>query len=134
MNRFVCNGVIGFAIAFALAGASALGATQALGAHPFWSLQVVLIGLAIGVSARAATWPVQQYHRRLVGLYLLGALVAAGVTVIGKDRFVSSYAEDYVGGRMWYYGWIAVSGFVFAGLWQILAHMLCPSTAATQGD
>jgi len=89
------------------------GGAVALGAHPFWGLKVCLIGGAAGVSLGAVVAGLVMARR---GGTLWAALAGLGLTLIafwisglGKERFASSYAEDVFGGKMWFFGAIAMA-------------------------
>ncbi|MGB0438946.1 MAG: hypothetical protein ACPGFC_02430 [Paracoccaceae bacterium] len=97
-----------------IAVAYGLDLAKILGAHPWWSRDVVLYGalgggsLAGGVlwlSARPAAWA--------LGFW---ALAGGGVSVAtwGKTQFVASYAEDALAGQLWFFGWIAACLFAVA--------------------
>ncbi len=86
-----------------------------LGAHPWWSQKVVLIGAPIGLVIGAALWgsTLAQRWRLLIAAT---ALVLAGLSAyFGKAGFVASYAEDALAGRFWFFGWIALAA-ALAGL------------------
>lgn len=104
---------------------AATGVTKMLGAHPFWAMQVVWIGLAFGAGMRVFTWRFRTRRAAVLSVLILGLIVSVAVTVIGKDRFVTSFAEDFVGGRMWYYGWMAICGFGYALIWQVSGRWFC---------
>ena len=96
--------------------AAHLGLSRILGAHPWWAVKVVYIGVAIGVGLSLLV------HRwrggRAVKIALWGGLlaVAVAVTVVGKAQFVASYGDDHLAGRMWFLGWIASAAFLYAAL------------------
>ena len=76
-----------------------------LGAHPWWAVQVALIGAPIGAVLALLPW--LNGRRFLIGL---GVLVVAGaVAAYGKTQFAASFAEDAFAGRLWYFGWIGVA-------------------------
>lgn len=83
-----------------------------LGAHPWWSTQVILIGVgaALGV-ALVAIWA--DMARILWAASCLIFLAAVAVTRYGKTQFAASFAEDAAAGRMWYFGWIAICFSLF---------------------
>ena len=76
-----------------------------LGAHPWWAVQVALIGAPIG--ALVAMAPFTQGKRLLLGLVVLA--LCAGAAYYGKTQFAASFAEDAFAGRMWYFGWIGIA-------------------------
>lgn len=100
--------------ALAAALAYALNLTQTLGAHPWWSHTVVLIGLPIGVGMAAALGfsRLSRLGRILVTAALTG--LGFGIATLGKARFAASYAEDAFAGQMWYFGWIATCALAAA--------------------
>ncbi len=77
------------------------------GAHPWWSMKVVLIGAPIGVvvALGLAMTPLKPLLR-MVGFAILTG-IALYVAHAGKTQFAASYAEDALAGQMWYFGWIA---------------------------
>ena len=97
-------------VAAALIAATLMGATEALGAHPFWAVQTAAVGAAGGAVAFVGL--------RLAGvrpgrITLLGgaALVASGLAAhYGKAAFAASFAENAMAGRAWHLGWFAVAG------------------------
>jgi len=108
--RFLIAAAIALAVTI---GIGFFGWTQILGAHPFWSAQVTLIGAPIGVvlaglALLRLTW--------LKGVVFFAVLTAAafGVAHYGKTQFAASFAEDQFAGTLWYYGWIAAATFLAA--------------------
>ena len=111
-------------VAAALIAATLLGATEALGAHPFWAVQTGAIGAAGGAAIfvglrRAGVRPAPVMW--LGGAALVGAALAAH---FGKAAFVASFAENAMAGRAWYLGWFAVAGAACLALSGALAHAL----------
>lgn len=89
--------VVGFAL---------IGGSQALGAHPWWAVNVGYIGGAAGTVVWLVLGMIGLGQRRTAFAAAV-VLVAAGIgTWIGKTNFAASYAEDALAGRFWYYGWI----------------------------
>ena len=85
-----------------------------LGAHPWWSGNVIAIGLPVGLAlALALNWTglAAAWRVGAMGLAMLGAFAFASV---GKARFAASYAEDALAGQMWFFGWIATCAFAAA--------------------
>jgi hypothetical protein len=82
------------------------------GAHPIWADQVLLSGVVAGTLLAVVTirlpgkWRMFGFSILAIGSYL--------VAEAGKARFAASYAEDAVGGQMWYFGWHAVCAFMVA--------------------
>ncbi len=109
-----------------------LGLTGALGAHPFWDVQVALIGAPLGVVAAALGLRVTRRPPG-VALVLGGALAVAAVLAAwwGKTAFVASYAEDRLAGLFWYYGWIAACTGVAAVIYSA-ARLFLPPARATR--
>ncbi len=100
-------------------GAASLGLAGALGAHPFWELQVALIGAPLGVVAAAVGLRVTRLPPGAAPV-LWGALAVAAALAAwwGKTAFVASYAEDRLAGLFWYYGWIAGCAGVGAAIYS----------------
>lgn len=106
------NKLFPFALAaLAVILAAIFGLSQSLGAHPFWSTQIALIGAPIG----AALALILRFATRFQWTSALAALVLTGMAFamasMGKSRFAASYAEDVQAGQLWYFGWIAVALF-----------------------
>ncbi len=101
-----------------------LGLTVALGAHPYWGMQVVWVGIGIGavIFGLSRLWRGRRLMK--LGLALVFLALSAGVVGIGKARFVVSYGDDFLAGRMWYFGWMAVVAFAFVLLAQLMAQMM----------
>ena len=91
--------------------AGAMNLTEYGGAHPFWSSQVVYIGAPLGIILAAVVrWlGIGRMGRLILYVILLGLAVWAAQS--GKARFAASFAEDRLGGQMWYFGWIATAAF-----------------------
>ncbi|MCY1127192.1 hypothetical protein OU426_10035 [Frigidibacter sp. RF13] len=89
------------------AGAGILGVTEALGAHPFWSVKVTLMGAVLGAAIGVGMAGLGMRLGTTVWLSAVILLAAAAAAHWGKTRFAASYAEDMVAGRLWYFGWIA---------------------------
>jgi len=102
------------------AGLAWLGLTEALGAHPFWSFKVALIGAPVGC-VLGLVLPVGRKLR--LGAALVVLIVAAAAAYWGKIGFVTSYAEDALAGKFWYFGWIGIA----AGLALLLFALLAPA-------
>ncbi|MEO7242634.1 MAG: hypothetical protein ABIW85_06945 [Variovorax sp.] len=104
------------------------GATEALGAHPFWAFKItwlaILPAIAIWWLVRRWRWPEVAF-----GLGLAGAALAA---VIGKNRFAASFAEDTLAGRFWFVGWIAIAAFA-TGLIAVLFERAARPPGAPSG-
>lgn len=109
-------------IVFALLGALVvvltawLGLAEMLGAHPFWDVQVALVGAPTGaLIAMFLGWLERSGAAFLTGATILiaGVVMAIG----GKMAFAASYAEDQLAGALWYYGWITI----FIGVTLVLA-------------
>ncbi|MBL4766966.1 MAG: hypothetical protein JKY94_04525 [Rhodobacteraceae bacterium] len=94
--------------------AYAVGLTLTLGAHPWWAGKVILFGFGFGLLLAAALWGLRLSKLiRLISLTVL-TLAAFSTATIGKTRFAASYAEDVLGGQMWYFGWMATCTFALA--------------------
>ena len=101
--------------ALVAAVAYALNVPLALGAHPWWSQSVILIGLPVGIALAAMLGGLTRLP--LVARLVLTAGLAGlsfAVATVGKARFAASYAEDVFGGQMWYFGWIATCALAIA--------------------
>ncbi len=102
-------------------GAAAVGfgfdLPKALGAHPFWSDQVVLIGTPIGLILGLTSLRL-PYAVRTITFLGLSALSAIAV-YWGKTAFAASFAENVIAGRVWYYGWICLITFSAALLLSV---------------
>lgn len=96
-----------------VSGFTFLGGTLALGAHPSWAIKVGLIGTAVG----AATWLVQHCFgatgRTMLVFDAVLFVACAAVVWFGKTRFVGTYAQDVLAGRLWFFGWMALTGSAF---------------------
>ncbi len=83
------------------------GLSRALGAHPFWSTKIALIGVPIGL-ALALIVRRMAWTTRLASFLCL--LVLAGLAAhFGRLRFAASFAEDQLAGQFWFFGWIGVA-------------------------
>jgi hypothetical protein len=113
-------GVAGL-VAAGLIALAHLGVTEALGAHPFWAFKVGYVGVALGLIFYAVQTLVSLPWtlKSLAFAGLLGVSVAA--TVIGKARFAASYADDFIAGRMWFFGWMGIICFCFVLLVHLVA-------------
>ncbi|SMC52652.1 hypothetical protein [Primorskyibacter flagellatus] len=90
-----------------------LGLGELLGAHPFWDVQVALVGAPIGaLIAMLLGWLERSGAALLAGAAIL--IVGLVMAMRGKMAFASSYAEDLFSGALWYYGWITI--FIGAAL------------------
>lgn len=112
-------------VILALAAMAAIWSTdlaRILGAHPWWSGKVVLVGTPIGLalSGLAARLPGRAWQ---VGLFALATPAAFAIATAGKARFVASYAENHIAGQLWFIGWIATMA-ALAGLFLALAAAL----------
>lgn len=115
------DAVAGVVAASLMLVAGFLDLAEFAGAHPSWSSGVVYIGVPIGIILAALVKAVGIGRTGRLVLYaaLLGAAVWA--TQAGKARFVESFAEDRVGGQMWYIGWIATAAFGTALLARLIS-------------
>lgn len=107
--RSILTAVVVVAVVIGLA---AIGATRALGAHPFWEIKIAAIGAPIG--ALIALIIGYFLDRRGMAAITSAMLAAAAFTAatLGKARFAASFAEDRIAGKFWYYGWIATALFL----------------------
>lgn len=112
-SRLALAGVI-------LSGIEYSGLWVRLISHPWWSLSSTLHGIAGGtVPVLITLWGQRKYgwHRRwILGLWLLLFLVVSGAAYWGKYQFGASYAEDVFAGRVWFFGFKAMTLTLFAAL------------------
>ena len=94
----------------------ATGLTHTLGAHPWWAVKIIWIGLCLGLLVSAILWATRLLKPVRVIVLSGLTLVAFAIANIGKTRFVASYAEDAIAGQMWYFGWMATCTFFLAVL------------------
>ncbi|PLS21858.1 hypothetical protein [Neptunicoccus cionae] len=101
-------------------GFALLGGARALGAHIWWDVQTILIGIPIGLAlGYVASWlPFRRSKGTLVFLILLA--IGFGLAKYGQITFASSYGEDAFAGAAWYFGWIATGAFTTATLFTAL--------------
>ncbi len=96
------------------------GIPKSLGAHPFWSTKIALIGVPVGlvlaVLIRKVSWP------RRLGICLIALFLAAVAAHQGRLVFAASFAENHLAGLFWFYGWIAVAAATTA----LIAALLTP--------
>lgn len=105
------------------------GLAEALGAHPFWAVRVAWVGVPIGlILAIGAKRVGLAWVMRILG-FLICLAGAYAVASFGKERFAASFAEDTFAGRMWYFGWIAVTGFAAA----LVAAVFSPTPTQSSG-
>ena len=122
MGRFAASGPGAAVIAAVIIAASgALGVNVALGAHPFWAMQVSLIGIGLGAVLFGLGYLCRGHWVESPVVAALLLLLSFGATSLGKARFVASYAEDFVAGRMWYFGWMATMCFAYLLIARLLA-------------
>ena len=110
----------------AAALAYALNLPHVLGAHPWWSHTVILIGLPFGLVLAAVLARFRVRRALSIGITGAAMLAAFFIATTGKARFAASYAEDALAGQMWYFGWIATCGLAAA----VLATTLWPRRPA----
>ena len=113
-----------FAVAAALAALlvvlfTVTGGPETLGAHPQWAVRVGFYGIVPGVVLAIVlvrVWSTVTAARVLAAMWLCSGLAV----VLGKQRFVQSFAEDAVAGRFWFLGWIALIATLTASLAVII--------------
>ena len=117
-----------FAISAGLAATLVLiftvaGGPEALGAHPQWALKVGILGIVPGLAVGPGMvwlWSTAAAARVLAALWL-----ASGLSVLlGKQRFVQSFAEDALAGRFWFIGWIVLIATLTATLAVIIRKLV----------
>ncbi|WP_461406157.1 hypothetical protein [Falsiruegeria mediterranea] len=115
--------ILPFVLLLLLAGvATALDLPKMLGAHPWWSVKVIWIGLTIGLGIFAIGAALKLSGRvTSVGFTVL-TIASYAVATLGKTRFAASYAEDAIAGQMWYFGWIATCAFTAAALLSLFRY------------
>lgn len=90
-----------------LLGMQFLNVPVILGAHPFWSMKVVLAGLILGLCL-SVLFHLIRMRRLMRYLLLFATLIAAfSLAYYGKAQFAASYAENTLAGKFWFFGWIA---------------------------
>lgn len=95
-------------ITAALAAASALGLTEALGAHPFWAVKTGVIGSVLGLLAYGGLRWAGLRPGRIALLGVLALILGAAAAIQGKSIFAASFAENALAGRFWFFGWFAL--------------------------
>ena len=100
-------------VLMAVAWAFDLPAT--LGAHPWWSGKAVLIGAPVGL---VLAWVLALRFGPGARMAVIGvALILAGASAYyGKQVFVSSFGDNALAGRFWFFGWIASMAALSAAL------------------
>lgn len=92
------------------------GVTQWLGAHPFWSVKVAWFGTPLGLILAILAKRAGLAWLTRTAIFLLCLAVAYAIALSGKERFAASFAEDAIAGRMWFFGWVATTGFSAAAI------------------
>lgn len=114
----------------AILGFTMLDGPRALGAHPLWAVTVGLVGTGIGLVMWIALHLLGTARRKMVTLGACLLVAAAAMAWIGKLRFVASFAEDQLAGRMWFVGWIVL----LAAVALLIASLVNPDRrSARQG-
>ncbi|MBO9450857.1 hypothetical protein J7426_11345 [Tropicibacter sp. R16_0] len=115
--------ILPFVLLLLLAGgATALDLPKMLGAHPWWSVKVIWIGLIIGLVGFAVGAGLKLSGRVASGGFTVLAIASYAVAAVGKTRFAASFAEDAVAGQMWYFGWIATCAFTAAAVLSLFRY------------
>lgn len=87
----------------------ALDIPKDLGAHPWWSQNVILYGGPAG-AAFATLLALTSIRPNIRLILALGLTIAAVVIArYGGFAFAASYADDTAAGQRWFFGWIAAS-------------------------
>ena len=93
----------------------ALDLPKTLGAHPWWSHQVVLVSGGLGIVAGFFLKRAQPISG--AGMMLVMAISGYILAGIGKEQFAISFAEDKLAGQIWYFSWHAtlfgLAGFIY---------------------
>ncbi len=121
MNTEIATALI---IASILMAASALGLTEALGAHPLWAVKTGAIGSSVGLLIYAG---LRWAGMRAGSIAILGglALILAGFAAMqGKSLFAASFAENALAGRFWYFGWFTLMAALCMTLCALAARAL----------
>lgn len=85
-----------------------------LGAHPWWSQQVLMTG-ALGGLVLGLIFDRFLKGRLIAVLALLVvAAIGFGVAKYGQTQFAASFAEDALAGQLWFFGWHATCIMTFA--------------------
>lgn len=103
---------IGVAVASSLVAASLEGLPRILGAHPFWGQQTGVGGGIAGALLWLTLRRVGVSASMQVIIAIVALLISATAVYVGKQVFAASFAENWIAGRFWYFGWFAVSGSV----------------------
>ncbi len=121
MNIEIATALI---IAVILMAASALGLTEALGAHPFWAVKTGAIGSAVGLLIYAGLRWAGMRPGRIAILGGLTLILVGFAAKQGKSLFVASFAENALAGRFWYFGWFALMAALCMALCALAASTL----------
>ncbi|UZD90026.1 hypothetical protein [Cognatishimia activa] len=85
-----------------------------LGAHPWWSQQVLLTGALVGlVVGLILDRFLKGGLTAVLGLFI-AATIGFGVAKYGQTQFAASFAEDAFAGQLWFFGWHVTSIMTFA--------------------
>lgn len=114
--------LITVAVTFAVTGLIyLLDIAGSLGAHPWWSQKVVLIGAPVGLVIAFATMLTPTSTMIRVSAFVILSALAFALARYGKAQFAASFAEDALAGQFWYFGWIG-SATAFFGALGTLVH------------
>ena len=106
--------------ALLMALAAQTGVPQWLGAHPWWSTQVIVIGAPAGLLLAALAALAGLAAGPRIALFALIAVGAFATASWGKAEFAASFAESVLAGRLWFFGWIGTA----AGAAALLAALV----------
>jgi hypothetical protein len=81
------------------------GATQALGAHPWWAFDVALYGVVPGIVLSVGLASVTRFA---VFFAAFDLALSGAIVWWGKRMFVAASGDNALAGQMWFFGWIAV--------------------------
>lgn len=107
-----------------LVAASALGLTEALGAHPFWAVKTGAIGSVLGLLAYSGLRWAGLRPGRIALLGVLALILGAAAAIQGKSIFAASFAENALAGRFWFFGWFALMAGLCLTLCALAARVL----------
>ena len=118
IKRHLVNAIIAAVLVIGLAY---LGVPSMLGAHPSWAIKVGYFGVVIGIVISSIVWVWRGGWMPKFGLFMFVTAITAGLVTLGKMRFVASFGEEVIAGRLWYFGWILLMGLAFSLVLHLLS-------------